>query len=119
MGLHEVAAFRCRKRARKGQCLSYIKSALMNGRLLRCAPDGSLPSEQEKVVTAESAPAGLEKPLESRLHGISDAYPSIIDGSAMRAARGEEPYGGADHELTSAFTAWVAAGPARFGDGVQ
>jgi len=91
----------------------------MNGRLLRRVPDGRLPSEQEKVVTAKSAPTGLKEPLESRLDGISGAYASELDGSAMRAACGKEPYWGADHELTSAFTAPFAAGPARSGDGVE
>jgi hypothetical protein len=78
-----------------------------------------LPSEQEKVVTAKITAAGLEKPKESRLHSIADAYPSEIDGSAVRAACGEEPYGGANHELAPSFTAPVAAAAAGLGDGVE
>ena len=70
-------------------------------------------------MTAKRAPVGLKKPVESRLHGISSAYASKIDGSAMRAACGEEPNSGADHGRTSALTAPVAEGPARFGDGVE
>jgi len=43
------------------------------------APNGSLPSEQEKAVTAKRAPKGLKKPLESCLNGISRAIASKID----------------------------------------
>ena len=94
-------------------------AAAAKGSLSGGPSDGNLPSKQEKVVTAKRAPVGLKNPLEGRLHGISGAYASKIDGSAMRAACGEEPYSGADHEAASAFTATVAAGPARFGDGVE
>ena len=34
-------------------------------------------------MTAKRAPVGLKEPLESRLHGISGAYASKVDGSAM------------------------------------
>jgi len=42
-------------------------------------------------MAAKGAPVGLKKPLESRLDGVSGAYASKIDGSAMRAACGEQP----------------------------
>jgi len=71
------------------------------------------------VVAAKRAPAGLKQPLESHLHDISGARAPEIDGFAMRAACGEEPYSGADHGPTSALTAPLAAGPARFDDGVE
>ena len=70
---------------------------------LRCVPDESLPSESEKVVAAKTAPAGFEEPVESPFHGIPDAYPSEIDGSAMWTARREQPHDGADHDSVSAF----------------
>ena len=67
-------------------------------RLVLCrAPNGNLPTEQEKAVTAKRAPIGLKKPKESRLDGISGAYTSKIDGSAMRTAREEQPEFGVDH----------------------
>ena len=56
-----------------------------------------LPSEQEKAVTAQRAPVGLKKPLESRLNGVSCISPSKIDGPAMRTARGEQPKFGVHH----------------------
>ncbi len=82
-------------------------------------PDESLPSEQEKAVAAKRAVVGLKKPLQSRLQGIAGAYAPEIDGSAMRAACGEEPYSSAHHEPASGFSAPVASGPARFGDGAE
>ena len=57
--------------------------------LLRRAPNGNLPSKQEKAVTAKRAPVGLKKPLENHLDRVSGAYASKIDGSAMGAARRE------------------------------
>jgi hypothetical protein len=71
-----------------------------------------MPSEQEEVVTAKSAPAGLTDPVESRLDGIAGAYAPEIDRSAMWAAFREHPHGGADHD-PSAFGALSAAGLAR------
>lgn len=68
-------------------------------------------------MAAKRAVVGLQKPSESHLHGIAGAYAPEIDGSAVRAARGEEACSGADHEPASAFTAPRASGPARFGDG--
>ena len=87
--------------------------------LLPRALNGHLPSEQEEAMTAKRAPVGLKKPLESPLHKISGVYASKVDGSAMRAVSEGEPYHGADHGSASAFVAMVAAGPARFGDGVE
>jgi hypothetical protein len=78
-----------------------------------------LPAEQEKAVTAKRAPAGLNKPLESHFHEISGARASEINGSAMRAARGEEPEGKTNHEPTSTFTAPFAAATTRFRPGVE
>jgi len=80
--------------------------------VLRRSLNWHLPSEQEKAVTTKTATAGLKKPLQSRLHGIQDSYASKVDGSAIWAPPGEEPHGGADHELTSAFATLVAVGPA-------
>src|ERR1051326_5560210 len=90
----------------------------VTGSGLDCLPNGRLPAEQEKAVTAKRAPVGLKKPAESHLHGISGACASEVDGSAIRAMGGEEPYRGTDHKSTSAFTALFAAGPARFGKAV-
>jgi hypothetical protein len=56
---------------------------------LRRAPDGRLPSEQEKVTPAKRAPVGLKEPVESFLDGVTHAYPSKIDRFAMWTARGE------------------------------
>jgi len=54
-------------------------------------------------VAAKSAPAGLKEPVESPLDGISGAYASEIDRSAMRTACREQPHSGADHDSVSAF----------------
>jgi hypothetical protein len=99
--------------------LRRLGARLPHDRSYAIPPDGSLPSEQEKVVAAKRAVVGLKKPLQSRLQGIAGAYAPEIDGSAMRAACGEQPYSGADHEAASAFAAPVAPGPARFGDGAE
>ena len=80
--------------------------------VLRHAPNENLPSEQEEVVAAKRAAVKLKQPLERCLDRISAACASKIDGSAMRAACGEEPYSGADHDAMSAFAALVAGGPA-------
>jgi hypothetical protein len=50
------------------------------------AGNQSVPSEQEKVVAAKTAPARFEEPVESPLHGISGAYAPEIDGSAIGTA---------------------------------
>jgi hypothetical protein len=96
------------------QCAAAAKGALLSG-----PSNESLPSEQEKVVAAERAAVGVKQPLESRFDGIPRVHASKIDGFAMRAACGEQPYPGADHEAASAFAAPVAAGPARCGGGVE
>jgi hypothetical protein len=51
--------------------------------LLDGPPDGSLPSKQEEMVAAEIAPVGQEDPVYSSLDGVSDAYSSELDRSAM------------------------------------
>ena len=79
---------------------------------LRRAPNGNLPSEQEKAVTAKSAPVGLKKPLESRLNGASSVYASKIDGSAMGTARGEQREFRVDHDPVSTFAGLSSARPA-------
>ena len=76
---------------------------------LRRVLDESLPSEQEKVVAAQTAPAGFEEPVESPFHGISDAYSSEIDRSAIWTACREQPHRGADHGSVSAFGVLVGA----------
>jgi hypothetical protein len=70
---------------------------------LRRVLDESVPSEQEKVVAAQTAPAGFEEPVESPFHGISRAYASEIDRSAIWTACREQPHHGADHGSVSAF----------------
>jgi hypothetical protein len=69
-------------------------------------------------VTAKCAPVGVKEPSESSLDGISGAYASKINGSAMRATCGEHPYSGTNHDVTSTFAALVGAGSARYGDGI-
>jgi hypothetical protein len=54
-------------------------------------------------VTAKCAPAGLKEPVESPFDGISGAYASEIDRSAMRTACREQPHSGAAHGSVSAF----------------
>lgn len=51
--------------------------------LLGGPSDGSLPSKKEEVAAAESAPVGQKDPVESSLYGVSDAYTSKLDRSAM------------------------------------
>src|ERR1035441_10034231 len=78
-------------------------------------PDGSLPSQQEDVATAKRTTVGLKKPMESSLDGVSDAYTSKLDGSAMWTAFGKYPTCGATHgSKSSAFAALSAAGTASF-----
>ena len=126
-GLHRVAAFRCVKRARKGQYLGCQSASIwafrfpVPGRecaasatrsVLRRTPDWDSPTEQEEAVTAKRAPVGLKKPLESRLNGVSGVDTSKIDGSAMGTARGEQPEFGVDHDPVSAFAGVSSARPA-------
>jgi hypothetical protein len=70
---------------------------------LRRVLDEILPSEYEKVVAAQTATAGFEEPVESPFHGISRAYASEIDRSAMWTASREQPHRGADHDSVPAF----------------
>ena len=70
---------------------------------LRRVPNETMPSQQEKVVAAKTAPAGLKDPVEKALHGISGAHASEIDRSAMWTACREQPHRGADHDSVSAF----------------
>ena len=79
---------------------------------LRRAPNGDLPSEQEKAVSAERAPVRLKKPLESCLNGVSGVSASKIDKSAMGTARGEQPEFGVDHDPVSTFAGLSSARPA-------
>jgi len=76
---------------------------LIRSRRLCRVPNQSVPSEQEKVVAAKTAPARFEEPVESPLHGISGAYAPEIDGSAIGTACREQPHRGADHDSVSAF----------------
>jgi hypothetical protein len=46
--------------------------------------DGSLPSKQEKVTAAQSAPVRQQNPVNRLLDGVADAYTSKLDRSAMR-----------------------------------
>ena len=59
------------------------------GPRLRGALNRDQPPEQEETVTAKRAAVGLKQPMEGCLNGVSGAYVSKIDGSAMRTARGE------------------------------
>ena len=52
--------------------------------ILSSAADRSLPSEQKKVTSAQSAPVRQKNPMESLLDGVPDAYASNLDRSAMR-----------------------------------
>ena len=54
-------------------------------------------------MAAKTATAGFEEPVDSPFHGISGAYASEIDGSAMWTACREQPHRGADHDSVSAF----------------
>jgi hypothetical protein len=45
--------------------------------------DGSLPSKQEKVAAAQSAPVRQKNPVDRPLDGVPDAYTSKLDRSAM------------------------------------
>jgi hypothetical protein len=58
-------------------------------------------------MAAKRAAVGVNQPLKRRLDGISNADASKIDGSAPRAACGEQPCNGADHEPSPAFAALV------------
>jgi len=46
--------------------------------------DGSLPTKQEKVAAAQSAPVRQKNPVDRLLDGVPDAYTSKLDRSAMR-----------------------------------
>jgi hypothetical protein len=57
------------------------------GRLvfLRSPADGRLPSKQEEMAAAKSAPIRQEYPVDGLLDGVPDAYASKFDRSAMWA----------------------------------
>jgi hypothetical protein len=69
-------------------------------------------------MTAECTPVGLKQPLKSCLHDISSVCASIIDGSAVRTAGGEETDYAA-HGATSTSTVPLVRAPARCGDSVS
>src|SRR6202035_3111757 len=46
--------------------------------------DGSLPSKQEKVTAAQSAPVWQKNPVDRLLDCVPDAYTPKLDRSAMR-----------------------------------
>jgi hypothetical protein len=58
---------------------------------------GSLPSKQEKVMVAESAPVGQHNPAERSFEGISAANASKLNGPAMRAAHRKHSGEGSIH----------------------
>jgi len=62
---------------------------------------GSLPSKQEKVMAAESAPVGQNNPAESSFEGISAADVSKLNRPAMRAVYGEHSGYGSIHHSKS------------------
>jgi len=73
---------------------------------LRRVADGSGAPDQAKVVSAQSAPVGLEQPSKGSLKTVLQPYNSEIDGFAVRAATGEEPEDSAHHDsCTSALAA--------------
>src|ERR1700716_4288243 len=51
--------------------------------------DGDFPSKQEKMATTKSASIRPKNPVETSLDGVSHAYTSNLDRSAMWTARGE------------------------------
>ena len=59
------------------------------GSVLGGPRDWSQPPKQEKVAAAKTAAIGQKDPVKSFLDGVSNAYTSKIDRSAMRTARGE------------------------------
>ena len=67
------------------------------GNLLGNPEKGSLPSKQEKVMVAESAPVGQHNPAKSSFEGISAAYASKLNGPAMRAAHRKHSGEGSIH----------------------
>lgn len=62
---------------------------------------GSLPSKQEKVMAAESAPVGQNNTAESPFQGISAADVSKLNRPAMRAVYGEHSGHGSIHHSKS------------------
>jgi len=63
-------------------------------------------------VTAKRTAVGLKQPMEGCLDGVSGAYVSEIDGSAMRTPREEQPKFGVDHDPVSTFDGLSSARPA-------
>ena len=66
--------------------------------------DRRLPSESEQVMSAKSAPIGLEQPVKRLLHGVPDPYTPDLDRFAVCTTSGEQPQYGADHDAASDFT---------------
>jgi hypothetical protein len=54
--------------------------------------DGSLPSKQEEVTAAQSAPVRQENPVDRLLDCVPDAYTPKLDRSAMRTLRREHAH---------------------------
>ena len=81
-------------------------------RTSRRVADGNLPSAQEEMMTAKTAPIGLEQPMQGPLHGISGVYNSKINRLAVGTLCGEQPDRGAHRHLASELAAPSAAGVA-------
>jgi hypothetical protein len=52
--------------------------------VLSSPADGSLPSKQEEMTAAQSAPIRQKNPVDGLLDGVPDAHTSKLDRSAMR-----------------------------------
>lgn len=60
--------------------------------VLSSPADGSLPSKQEEVTAAQSAPVRQENPVDRLLDCVPDAYTPKLDRSAMRTLRREHAH---------------------------
>lgn len=73
-------------------CISLSLSPAACHRRTSCrATHRNLPSAQEEMVTAKSAPIGLDQPMQGSLHGVPGVYNSKIDRLAVRTLRREHP----------------------------
>jgi len=79
----------------------YLHKLLLS---LRRAADGNLPSAQEEMMPAQTAPIRLEQPMKGSLHSVPGVYHSKIDRLTVRTLGREESHGGVPHHFASAFT---------------
>jgi hypothetical protein len=95
-------------------CNEYLHKSFLSVARTSCRAHWNLPPAQEEVVTAQTAPIGLDQPVKGPLDGVSGIDHSKIDRLAVGALCREQSHGCAFHDCESVLAGVSADGLAEF-----